>query len=80
MSGKKLIQKQIFGSLALNMSRRTAFVDKFSILEGSLNCKIISKCGKKWKLKYRIVASTFNIFEQNKLKGGKNKNKTYKHQ
>ena len=39
-------------------------MDKFSTQEGSLNCKNISKCGKKWKLKYGIVASTFdpNVF------------------
>ena len=36
-------------------------MDKFSTQEGSLNCKNISKCGKKGKLKYGIVASTFNF-------------------
>ena len=36
-------------------------MDKFSTQEGSLNCKNINKCGKKWKLKYGIVASTFKL-------------------
>ena len=41
-------------------------MDKFSTCtqEGSPNCKNISKCGKKWKLKYGIVASTFNAMGQ----------------
>ena len=40
-------------------------MDKFSTQEGSPNCKNISKCGKKWKLKYGIVASTFKLTDQN---------------
>ena len=40
------------------------WLDKFSTWEGSLNCQNISKCWKKWKLKYGIVASTFNLLYQ----------------
>ena len=36
-------------------------MDKFSTQEGSLKCKNIMKCGKKGKLKYGIMASTFKL-------------------
>ena len=59
MPGEKLIQSANIWLSCTDYFCRTALVDKFSTQEGSLNCKNISKCGKKWKLKYGIVASTF---------------------
>ena len=63
MPGEKLIQSANIWLFCTNyvISEGLLWWIKFSTQKGSQNCKNISKGGKKWKLKYGIVASTFNI-------------------
>ena len=63
MPGEKLIQSANIWLSCTNYvisAELLWWIRLISTQEGSLNCKNISKCGKRWKLKYRIVASTIN--------------------
>ena len=61
MPGEKLIKTaNIWLSCTdYGISAGLQWMDKFSTQEGFLNCKNMSKWGKKWNLKYEIIASTF---------------------